>query len=549
MGQIHLFVFCTPKLRPYISAVEVDTEATGIAGVGVNKGGTAISLYVCSTAMCFVNAHLAAHQEKTPQRNAHVLEIQRFLKVGRSTPAEARLDLSNRFGHLFFFGDLNYRIELKREEVLSLTRDRRYSELARYDQLKHQIKSGDAFAGFNEGEISFAPTFKHVPGEGVDAGDLQDPATVAGGRPYEKKKMRVPSWCDRVLWRSWPGKADGLRLLKYASAPALASSDHTPVSALFELDIEVPMMSEGQHGGRLLGHVTIELSELSASGLRPADKNGLADPYVEVYSDFSSESAKTHAQLKTLSPKWSDKISLRVPHFHSWVQYIEAAHLFFILMDHDRITADDEMGCAVVSLAGVLLPDGTPGYAPFGRKFTVPLTRHGQPAGVLTGRLFAHIQTGSSARPNKLLPFLRHPSNWFGHVGEQYSRVSSRLSMASRQSSGRKSSGSHGKGLVRAHRWDRSPTQKKAPEPVDPYAGQPSGWDEDNDSSDDTHHGSQIDDGPEAAAAAATAGRRSQAEAQDSLRAEAPAAAADAPAPLTKQKSKVTFAGDADLEA
>ena len=118
MGQIHLFVFCTPKLRPYISAVEVDTEATGIAGVGVNKGGTAISLYVCSTALCFVNAHLAAHQEKTPQRNAHVLEIQRFLKVGRSTPAEARLDLSNRFGHLFFFGDLNYRIELKREEVL-----------------------------------------------------------------------------------------------------------------------------------------------------------------------------------------------------------------------------------------------------------------------------------------------------------------------------------------------------------------------------------------------------------------------------------------------
>jgi hypothetical protein len=134
-------------------------------------------------------------------------------------------------------------------------------------------------------------------------------------------------------------------------------------------------------------------------------------------------------------------------------------------------------------------------------------------------------------------------------VGEQYSRVSSRLSMASRQSSGRKSSGK-GSGLVRAHRWDRSPTQKKTPEPVDPYAGQPSGWDEDNDSSDDTHHGSQIDDGPEAAAAAATAGRRSQAEAQDSLRAEAPAAAAaDAPAPLTKQKSKVTFAGDADLEA
>ena len=74
---------------------------TGVGGVGTNKGGVALSFRVCSTHLCFVNAHLAAHQEKTPQRNAHVLEIQRFLKVGRSTPAEARLDLSNRFGHLF----------------------------------------------------------------------------------------------------------------------------------------------------------------------------------------------------------------------------------------------------------------------------------------------------------------------------------------------------------------------------------------------------------------------------------------------------------------
>ena len=78
------------------------------------------------------------------------------------------------------------------------------------------------------------------------------------------------------------------------------------------------------------------------------------------------------------------------------MQY-QAAHLFFILMDHDRITADDEMGCAVVSLAGVLPPDGAPGYAPFGLKFTVPLTRHGQPAGVLTGRLFAHPDGSFSA--------------------------------------------------------------------------------------------------------------------------------------------------------
>ena len=105
MGQIHLFVFCTKAAALHL-AVEVDTEATGIAGIGVNKGGTAISLYVCSTAVCFVNAHLAA-LGKTPQRNARARDPT-VPQVGRSTPAEARLDLSNRFGHLFFFGDLNF---------------------------------------------------------------------------------------------------------------------------------------------------------------------------------------------------------------------------------------------------------------------------------------------------------------------------------------------------------------------------------------------------------------------------------------------------------
>lgn len=45
------------------------TVATGVAGVGSNKGAVAISCHVWGNQLCFVNAHLAAHQSKIRERN------------------------------------------------------------------------------------------------------------------------------------------------------------------------------------------------------------------------------------------------------------------------------------------------------------------------------------------------------------------------------------------------------------------------------------------------------------------------------------------------
>ena len=54
-------------------------------------------------------------------------------------------------------------------------------------------------------------------------------------RKYDEEKIRVPSWCDRVLWRSLPG---GFTLSATASTdvddPSFYTSDHAPVSTIFE---------------------------------------------------------------------------------------------------------------------------------------------------------------------------------------------------------------------------------------------------------------------------------------------------------------------------
>ena len=97
MGQIHLLVLARRELVPFISAVETGVEATGVGGVGTNKGAVALALRVCNVHLGFVNAHLAAHQGMAAARNEQAAEINRNLRVGRRG---APMGLAHRFEHV-----------------------------------------------------------------------------------------------------------------------------------------------------------------------------------------------------------------------------------------------------------------------------------------------------------------------------------------------------------------------------------------------------------------------------------------------------------------
>jgi hypothetical protein len=287
-----------------VSYVETSFLPTGVLGVGTNKGAVALAFCLRGVRLCIVNAHLAAHADKLLQRNRHVQDIIKHLRLGTSS-----LELPVQY-HTIWAGDLNYRIDESRAEVLRLIDGEQWQALYELDQLSRELAAHRVLFGFRESRLGFPPTYKyarHAPavarrrglmkglrnkhsfprmhrGEGNTPSTKGSPAyetpnqmarTPPDGSPeagsrrrvYEEEKQRVPSWCDRVLWRSLPGPHP-LAATHTADCDDAAfwASDHAPVTSLFEL--EVPVLPEDLS----LHHCTIYLSGLHLYRARPAPR-------------------------------------------------------------------------------------------------------------------------------------------------------------------------------------------------------------------------------------------------------------------------------------
>jgi len=207
----HLAVFVRAALRTSAHSVRSAVSATGLGGVVGNKGGLAISFHLGTTSLAFVSCHLAAHDHKNRERNEMCKEIlsETAGAIGEQRrAARGRLDVASQFDHCFWFGDLNYRVDLKLGQqaaglpaealkeheahhaaVRDLVEEEDWEALWEADQLRHSQRAGDVLARFSEGQYSFPPTFK-----------------VLRQRGAHYKQQRIPSYCDRILWRSMPGR-------------------------------------------------------------------------------------------------------------------------------------------------------------------------------------------------------------------------------------------------------------------------------------------------------------------------------------------------------
>ncbi|OMO60829.1 Inositol polyphosphate-related phosphatase [Corchorus capsularis] len=225
MVGIMISVWVRSYLRPYVRYPSVSCIGCGIMGCLGNKGSVSVRFRLHETSFCFVCSHLASGGREGDEklRNSNVSEI--FSRT--SFPKGPSLDLPRKIlehDRVILLGDLNYRISLPESSVRLLVETRDWTALLENDQLRMELMNGQ-FEGWNEGPITFAPTYKYRPNSDVYYGCFHQ--TKKG------EKKRAPAWCDRIIWH---GK--GLKQHEYKRGEE-KFSDHRPVKAIFTAEVEV----------------------------------------------------------------------------------------------------------------------------------------------------------------------------------------------------------------------------------------------------------------------------------------------------------------------
>lgn len=215
ISSLCLFLFVKRSQMKNVSHISGSSKKTGFGGITANKGACAIRFEFGSTSFALVTSHLAAGVSATVERHNDYNAIILGLTFTRNFTIGDH-------DHIIWLGDLNYRINLPNDRCRYLIENGAFDELAQFDQLNQERQAkGGAFFGFQEDQIKFYPTYKF------------DKRTSN----YDtSEKQRVPSWTDRVLYRSTIN--DKLTSLNYNSVMDIFESDHKPVYSTFKCRVK-----------------------------------------------------------------------------------------------------------------------------------------------------------------------------------------------------------------------------------------------------------------------------------------------------------------------
>jgi phosphatidylinositol-bisphosphatase len=226
-----IVVFVKAEHQESVQYVSSAALGVGVMGMMGNKGGVSIRLHFYDSTLCFVCAHLAAHRENVAGRNQDFANVYNKTTFEVGEKAIREVIRSGSLSHwsigttkvgisdhdiVFWLGDLNYRIDESMNDghVLQLSEKKILDELRTLDQLNIERAAGRVFTDFEEGVLTFPPTYKYQPGTDM----------------YEQrpdKKLRAPAWCDRILWTAQ--EPDHVQQMTYARSESPNISDHKAV--------------------------------------------------------------------------------------------------------------------------------------------------------------------------------------------------------------------------------------------------------------------------------------------------------------------------------
>ncbi|XP_075901230.1 phosphatidylinositol 3,4,5-trisphosphate 5-phosphatase 1 [Nelusetta ayraudi] len=382
LWNIRIVVLAKPEHENRISHIFSDSVKTGIANTLGNKGAVGVSFMFNGTSFGFVNSHLTSGSEKKLRRNQNYTTILRFLNLGdkKLNP----FDITHQFTHLFWLGDLNYRVELpttEAEYIVTKIKQQQYNDLLGKDQLNMARNDGKVFLHFDEEEITFPPTYRFER-------DTRDKYAYTKAKATGTK-YNLPSWCDRILRKSYP--LAHVVSHAYGCTTDIMTSDHSPVFGSFEVGVASQFVSKqdpnsAPEGGiQIMNCVALLLTKSRTKFL------------VEYHSSCLEKTVKTPEGENMEHSEGSIKVFFRnqieLTPIISDPEYLLDQHILISVKSTDSYESYGE-GCVALRAAQGCYTE-----------FFITLTHHGEKTGTFTGGIQLHTSEGKPTE--KLYDFIK----------------------------------------------------------------------------------------------------------------------------------------------
>ncbi|XP_038671329.1 phosphatidylinositol 3,4,5-trisphosphate 5-phosphatase 1-like [Scyliorhinus canicula] len=362
LWNIRIVILAKPEHVNRISHISTSSVKTGIANALGNKGAVGVSFMFNGTSFGFVNSHLTSGSEKKLRRNQNYVNILRFLNLGDKKLSP--FDITNRFTHLFWLGDLNYRVELPSQEadnIVEKIKQQQYQELLTKDQLIMEKNTKKVFLQFGEEEITFPPSYRYER----DTRDIYN---------YIKQKAtglkyNLPSWCDRVLWKSYPNVH--VMCQSYGCTTDIVTSDHSPVFATFEVGVSTQFVSKTDPNNAA-SPGTINFTRCEAK-LKTKSKTKF---FIEFHSSClenhvkSAEGENQESRDENLTVVWASPLEL-IP-IISDPEYLLDQHILICVKSTDSYESYGEGCIALQAHSNEIM-------------FNIPLEHRGEETGIFSG--------------------------------------------------------------------------------------------------------------------------------------------------------------------
>ncbi|XP_028640490.1 phosphatidylinositol 3,4,5-trisphosphate 5-phosphatase 1 [Grammomys surdaster] len=385
LWNIRIVVLAKPEHENRISHICTDNVKTGIANTLGNKGAVGVSFMFNGTSLGFVNSHLTSGSEKKLRRNQNYMNILRFLALGDKKLSP--FNITHRFTHLFWLGDLNYRVELptwEAETIIQKIKQQQYSDLLAHDQLLLERKEQKVFLHFEEEEITFAPTYRF---ERLTRDKYAYTKQKATGMKYN-----LPSWCDRVLWKSYP--LVHVVCQSYGSTSDIMTSDHSPVFATFEAGVTSQFVSKNGPG-TVDSQGQIEFLACYATLKTKSQTKFYLEFHSSCLESFvkSQEGENEEGSEGELVVRFGETLPKLKP-IISDPEYLLDQHILISIKSSD---SDESYGEGCIALRLETTETQLPIYT--------PLTHHGEMTGHFRGEI--KLQTSQGKMREKLYDFVK----------------------------------------------------------------------------------------------------------------------------------------------